>query len=160
MQIIQIETRIAAPPERCFLLSLSIDLHTASTEQTRERAIAGVTHGLIGLGETVTWQSRHFGFMLTHETQITKCDCPHHFRDVMLKGMFRSFEHDHFFESIDEESTLMRDRLCFTAPFGPLGWMAETLILRRYLTGFLTQRNEVIRHVAEAPESVWRGFLS
>lgn len=159
MQIIEIETRIAAPPERCFLLSLSIDLHLSSTEQTHERAIAGVTHGLIGMGETVTWRGRHFGLMLTHETQITKYDCPHHFQDVMLRGMFRSFQHDHFFESIDEERTLMRDKLCFTAPLGPLGWMAETLVLRCYLTDFLVQHNEAIRQVAEAPESVWRSFL-
>ncbi|AEU39163.1 SRPBCC family protein [Granulicella mallensis] len=159
MQVIQIETRIAAPPERCFLLSLSIDLHLSSTEQTRERAVAGVTHGLIGLGETVTWRGRHFGFMLAHETQITKYDCPHYFQDVMVRGVFRSFEHDHFFESTNEERTLMRDKLYFAAPLGPLGWLAETLVLRRYLTDFLVQRNETIRQVAEAPESIWRDFL-
>ena len=77
----------------------------------------------------------------------------------MLKGMFRSFEHDHFFESTSEEETLMRDKLCFAAPLGPLGWLAETLVLRRYLTDFLVQRNETIHQVAEAPESIWRGFL-
>jgi len=34
MQTIVVETEIAAPVERCFLLSLSIDLHTESTAQT------------------------------------------------------------------------------------------------------------------------------
>ena len=48
MQLIHIETKIAAPPGRCFLLSLSIDIHKASTKQTSERAIAGVTSGIIG----------------------------------------------------------------------------------------------------------------
>ncbi len=42
MQLILLETRIAAPPDRCFLLSLNIDLHKESTAQTSERAIAGV----------------------------------------------------------------------------------------------------------------------
>ncbi len=51
MQLIQLETKIATPPERCFLLSLNIDLHMQSTEQTSEVAIAGVTHGIIGPGE-------------------------------------------------------------------------------------------------------------
>ena len=60
MQLIQLETKIAAPPERCFLLSLNIDLHMESTAPTREVAIAGVTHGIIGPGETVTWRGRHF----------------------------------------------------------------------------------------------------
>lgn len=42
MQLIELETNIAAPIERCFFLSLSIDLHMDSTAPTRERAIAGV----------------------------------------------------------------------------------------------------------------------
>jgi len=41
VQRIQLETRIAAPAQRCFSLSLSIDLHVDSTASTGERAIAG-----------------------------------------------------------------------------------------------------------------------
>ena len=48
MQTITLDTRIAAPSGRCFLLSLSVDLHKASAKQTGEEAIAGVTHVLIG----------------------------------------------------------------------------------------------------------------
>jgi hypothetical protein len=70
VQTIILETRIAAPAERCFLLSLSVDLHKASTEQTSEEAIAGVTSGIMGPGEDVTWRARHFGLMLTHATLI------------------------------------------------------------------------------------------
>jgi ligand-binding SRPBCC domain-containing protein len=155
MQLIQLETKIAAPPERCFLLSLNIDLHKESTAQTSERAIAGVTHGLIGPNETVTWQARHFGLMLTHETLISKYDRPHHFQDIMLRGMFKSFEHDHFFHPLPGGTTLMRDELRFAAPLGPLGHLAETLVLRRYLTGFLVERNNLIKAVAESPKSRW-----
>ena len=100
MQTIHLQTRIAAPPDRCFLLSLNIDLHKESTAQTSERAIAGVTHGIIGPNETVTWQGRHFGFMLTHETLISKYERPHHFQDIMLRGMFKSFKHDHTFDEL------------------------------------------------------------
>jgi ligand-binding SRPBCC domain-containing protein len=131
-----------------------------STAQTNEIAIAGVTHGLIGPGETVTWQGRHFGFMLTHETLISKYDRPHHFQDIMLRGMFRSFAHDHYFDQLPDGSTLMRDELRFAAPLGPLGWLAETLIIRRYLTGFLIQRNHLIKAVAESPEEKWRVYLA
>lgn len=46
MQIIELETRIAAPAMRVFLLSLNVDLHKASTAGTQEEAVAGVTHGL------------------------------------------------------------------------------------------------------------------
>ncbi len=159
MQTVALETKIAAPPERCFLLSLSIDLHMQSTAPTRERAIAGVTHGLIGLGETVTWQGRHFGFLLTHQTLITQYDRPHHFQDVMIEGMFRSFQHDHNFEPSQNGGTTMRDELRFAAPLGPLGWLAESLVLRRYLTRFLRERNSMIQRVAESPQNDWQKFL-
>jgi ligand-binding SRPBCC domain-containing protein len=155
MQLIQLETKIAAPPERCFLLSLNIDLHKESTAQTSERAIAGVTHGLIGANETVTWRGRHFGVMLTHQTLISKYDRPVHFQDVMLRGMFKSFEHDHTFDPLPDGSTLMRDELRFAAPLGPLGWIAEKLVLRRYFIGFLEERNHLIRQVAEGPKEIW-----
>ena len=54
MPIITIETTVKAPVDVCFDLSRSIDLHTISTKHTGERAVAGVTAGLIELGETVT----------------------------------------------------------------------------------------------------------
>jgi len=159
VQTVIVETKIAAPPERCFLLSLSIDLHVESTAQTSERAIAGVTHGLIGLGETVTWRGRHFGFMLEHETLIDQYEKPHHFRDVMVRGLFKSFEHDHYFEALEDGSTWMRDVLRFAAPLGPLGWVAERAVLRNYLGHFLLQRNEVIKVVAESAEGDWKKYL-
>ncbi len=159
MQFIRLETKIAAPPERCFLLSLNIDLHKESTAQTSERAIAGVTSGIIGANQTVTWQGRHFGFMLTHETLISEYDRPYHFQDIMLRGMFKRFVHDHFFDELPDGSTLMRDELRFSAPFGPIGWLVETLVLRSYLTHFLIERNHLIQVVAESDETRWRRYL-
>jgi ligand-binding SRPBCC domain-containing protein len=159
MQTICLETKIAAPPDRCFLLSLNIDLHKESTAKTSERAIAGVTHGLIGPNETVTWQARHFGLTLTHETLISAYTRPTHFRDIMTRGAFKTFAHDHTFDPLSDGTTLMRDTLRFAAPLGPLGRIAETLVLRRYLTGFLIERNNLIKAVAESPKSRWKKYI-
>ena len=68
-------TSIDAPIERCFYLSLNIDLHQDSTAQTQERAVAGVTTGFIGRGERVTWRGKHFGIMLHHRSEITVICC-------------------------------------------------------------------------------------
>jgi ligand-binding SRPBCC domain-containing protein len=159
VQLIQLETKIAAPPERCFLLSLNIDLHMASTTPSREVAIAGTTHGIIGPGETVTWRGRHFGFMVTHQSLISEYEPPHHFQDRMLRGMFKSFVHDHSCDATANGRTLMRDELRFAAPLGPLGWLAETLALRRHLIRVLEQRNATIRAVAEDLGQAWRKYL-
>ncbi|MBW3545542.1 MAG: cell division protein, partial [Bacteroidetes bacterium] len=71
MPVIKLITPVQAPATRCFDLSLSIDLHIISTSQTGERAIAGTTTGLIGIGETVTWRARHFGVWQKLTTKIT-----------------------------------------------------------------------------------------
>src|SRR5580658_7797642 len=96
---IELVTSIAAPVERCFDLSRSIDLHMASTNWTGERAIAGTTSGLIDLNQEVTWQGRHFGFRIHHKSRITAFDRPLHFQDCMVRGAFKSFCHDHYFEN-------------------------------------------------------------
>jgi ligand-binding SRPBCC domain-containing protein len=153
-------TEIDAPADRCFLLSLSVDLHVASTASTSERAVAGVTHGIIGLGETVAWRGRHFGVMLQHETLITKCDRPRYFQDVMVRGAFRSFIHDHSFEPTESGRTLMRDELRFAAPLGPLGWVAEKVVLSGYLRRFLVERNQVICETAEGAPAIWQHYLA
>lgn len=61
MPSIRIETAIAAPPERCFDLARDIDAHVRSTAGTHERAVGGVTTGLMGLGDEVTWEAKHLG---------------------------------------------------------------------------------------------------
>lgn len=156
MQTISLTTQIKAPAMRCFLLSLNVDLHRESTAQTGERAVAGVTHGLIGYGESVTWEGRHFGFMLRHTSKVVKYEAPGFFRDVMTEGMFKSFEHDHHFEEAAGE-TVMQDELQFAAPLGFLGVLAETLVLRDYLFAFLAERNALIKQVAESEQ--WRRYL-
>ena len=125
---IQLTTEIAAPIERCFDLSRSIDLHLKSVDWSSEQAIAGVTKGLIGSGEEVTWRGRHFGFMITHTSRITAYEFPVYFQDAMLRGAFRSYCHDHYFES-RAGGTIMRDDVKFSAPFGILGVLAENLMV-------------------------------
>jgi ligand-binding SRPBCC domain-containing protein len=156
VQTIQLETRIAAPARRCFLLALSIDLHMASTAGTKERAVAGVTTGLIAQGESVTWRGRHFGVMLQHTSRITRYEPPAFFQDIMTAGVFKSFEHDHRFHEQNGD-TLMRDELRFSAPLGILGTIVERLVLRRYLTRFLRERNQFVKQVAES--EMWRKYL-
>jgi ligand-binding SRPBCC domain-containing protein len=148
---IECSTAIAAPIGRCFDLSRSIDLHMASTDGTGERAIAGVTSGLIGPGQEVKWRGRHFGLAITHSSKITAYERPGYFRDSMVYGWFERFCHDHYFEA-HEGSTLMRDVMEFDAPFGPLGRVAEQFLLERHMRRVLAQRNSYIKRVAESED--------
>src|SRR5688572_21901947 len=86
MPLIELNTFIAAPAERVFDLSRSIELHTDSTSRTGERAIGGVTAGLIGAGQEVTWRARHFGVWQSLTVRITAFHRPTHFADAMVRG--------------------------------------------------------------------------
>jgi len=157
MATIELETRIRAPIGRVFDLARSIDLHTASTSGTGERAVAGVTTGLIGAGEEVTWRARHFGIWQHLTSRITAFEPPVRFRDSMVRGAFRSMDHDHCFAFL-EGVTVMTDRLDFTAPLGLLGRLAERTFLEGYLRRFLVGRNRILRLTAESGD--WRRYLA
>jgi ligand-binding SRPBCC domain-containing protein len=156
MPVIEVTTRIAAPVERVFDLARCIDLHTVSASRTGERAVAGVTSGLIGPGEEVTWKARHFGVWQTLTVRITRFERPVHFTDTMLRGAFRRFDHHHTFEAY-AEGTVMRDVFDYESPLGPLGRIADLLFLERHMRSFLIERNRVLKGVAES--EAWRRYL-
>jgi ligand-binding SRPBCC domain-containing protein len=144
----EVETTIRAPAALCFDLSRDLDLHLKSMERSGERAVAGRTSGLIGLGEEVTWEARHFGLKHRHCSRITAFAPPAHFRDSMVRGRFQRFEHDHYFAE-REGLTVMRDVVEFASPLGLLGRLVDVLFLSRYLRRLIAARNQVIKAAAE-----------
>lgn len=121
-----------------FDISLDIDAHLASMAGSGETAVAGVTSGSIGLGETVTWRARHFGVWLRLTTRITALDRPRRFVDEQVRGPFRSFRHVHTFEP-SGAGTLMTDEITLASPV--FGRLAERLVLVPYLRRLIRQRN-------------------
>ena len=128
----------------------------ASTARTGERAVAGVTSGLMALGQEVTWRARHFGTWQHLTSRITAFVRPFHFRDSMVRGAFQRFDHDHFF-SPRGEVTLMRDVFDFQSPFGILGRVADRLFLIAYMRRLLLARNALIKTVADTEN--WRHYI-
>jgi ligand-binding SRPBCC domain-containing protein len=154
--VITLVIEIKAPIERVFDLFRSIDLHTASVSHTGERAVGGVTSGLISLGEEVTWRARHFGIWQNLTARITAFDRPIHFHDTLVRGAFRRFDHDHFF-SQRNGVTLMRDVMDFESPFGIFGRMADRLLLSAYMRQLLATRNSFIKVAAETDQ--WERYV-
>ena len=144
MPVFKLETQIMAPGEVCFDLARSIDLHLESMSESKERAVGGVTSGLIGEGQEVTWEARHFGVLWRMTSRITEFDPPHRFVDHMVHGPFASFRHEHLFEPV-AAGTRMTDVIDFTVTLGILanpitGW---------YLRRLMSMRNATIRMKAE-----------
>ena len=156
MPTIHLTTFVAAPPERVFDLSRSIELHKKSMAHTNEVAIAGTTNGLIGLDETVTWKARHLFKTRVLRSKITAMKRPLSFIDEMMDGDFRSLRHEHHFKRIDN-GTLLIDLFHFETPYGGLGRLANQLFLTSYLKKLLELRNQLIREYAESEK--WRFIL-
>ena len=156
MPHIELTTIINAPIERCFDLARSIDLHKLSTADTDKEAIAGVTTGLIGNGQRVTWRAKHFGIRQTLTSEITEFKYPYHFRDVMVRGVFKLINHDHIFQQVNSH-TVMTDKFHFESPGGILGRIFNKLVLTNYLKNILIARNRIIKEVAEGTR--WKEIL-
>lgn len=151
-----VETVINAPIERCFNLSLSVDLHQESTKQSSEKAVAGKLKGILGIGEQVTWRAKHFGVWQEFTSKIVEFKYPDYFSDEMQKGAFKKFRHEHYFD-YDGKKVHMKDIVIFESPLWVLGKIFNELILKDYLKKFLIKRNEVIRYYAETEK--WKEVI-
>jgi len=89
-----------------------------STFKTKERAIAGITTGLIKLNETVTWRAKHFGIYQQLRVHITAMDKPNSFTDTMISGALKGWPSS-FFEANETGTTMQDDFICCTS--GNLG---------------------------------------
>jgi ligand-binding SRPBCC domain-containing protein len=152
MARIELRTEIGAAIERVFDLARNIDTHLGSMAKSRERAVAGVTSGLISLGEQVTWKATHFGVPFKMTSRITSMDRPTRFVDEQVDGPFRSFHHEHRFEPCGDGTTMF-DTVDFSSPFGFLGRLVDRVGLERYMSKIIDERNQFLKVEAEAQPS-------
>jgi len=156
MTTITLTTFIHAPIERCFDLARSIDLHLLSTKKTKEKVVAGRAAGLVMKDDILTWEAVHFGIRQQLVSKITDVSPPYYFRDEMMKGAFKSMHHEHHF-AVKDGVTVMTDIFCYKIPYGILGKLFNSLVLRSYMTAFLKERNIVIKNAAEGND--WINIL-
>lgn len=149
--------KINAPIERVFDLSRSLDFHAYSQKHRKEVAVGGKTSGLINLGEKVTWRATHLGVPQELTVEITKFDQPYTFRDSMVRGAFKRFDHDHIFEQVNG-GVKVTDIFDYNSPLSILGKIFDFLVLKRYMTRFSTERNRALKQALESDS--WKAFLN
>jgi ligand-binding SRPBCC domain-containing protein len=149
LPVIEHREYIKAPINVCFDLARNIDIHTLTTSHTKEKAVGGVTNGLIEEGESVTWEAVHLGIRQRLTAKIIEMERPYRFVDVMVEGAFHSFRHTHTFKS-ENDGTVMGDRFEYKSPFGVIGRLADILFLEKYMTNFIVGRAKALKEIAEA----------
>ncbi len=83
------------------------------------------------------------GLDMTWATEITHIQPGVHFIDEQRIGPYAMWHHEHWFEPI-EGGVCMKDLLHYAIPFGPLGSIANALIVDKKVEGIFAYRTRVI----------------
>jgi ligand-binding SRPBCC domain-containing protein len=88
--------------------------------------------------------------------RITGFTSPDYFQDTMVDGPFRSFVHDHNFES-ENSTTLMTDRIFFSSPIPLANPIFDRFLLAPHLRSFIRNRNIQLKAALES--DLWQPYL-
>jgi ligand-binding SRPBCC domain-containing protein len=100
-------------------------------------------------GTLIDYRLSLFGVGFRWRTEIEAFEPGVRFVDVQLRGPYRRWHHTHTFEDAPG-GTLMRDRVEYQLPLGPLGGLAHAVVVRRQLRVIFDHRREVIARLFPA----------
>jgi len=98
-------------------------------------------------GQRITYTVKPvLGIPLTWVTLIEDVEAPYKFVDTQLKGPYKRWWHMHTFEAVDG-GVLMRDRVEYELPLGPLGDLAHGIFVKRKLKGIFDFRTTTLERM-------------
>ena len=148
MPLIEHKQFIKAPIDSCFDLARDVRVHTQTVLKRKVKAVGGMTKGLPVEGNSVTWESVHFGIKQRVTTRVIFMEKPYSFVEKMVKGPFRYSIHIH--EFIEEEAgTIMIDHFQYKSRFSPIGVLIDKLFLAKYIEKLIVARAIELKKIAE-----------
>jgi ligand-binding SRPBCC domain-containing protein len=103
-------------------------------------------------GAILTYRLRLHGVPIRWTTRIETWEPSARFVDIQLHGPYALWEHTHEFEPDGSGGAVIRDRVRYAIPYGPLGEIAHLLFVRRDLERIFDYRATAFaRLVATAP---------
>jgi ligand-binding SRPBCC domain-containing protein len=121
--------RLALPAERAFAFFADARNLEAITPPWLAFEVLGADE--LREGALIDYRLRLHRVPLRWRTRIAVWDPPVRFVDVQLRGPYALWEHTHTFERAGDEAVIVRDRVRYALPFGPLGALAHRLFVRR-----------------------------
>jgi ligand-binding SRPBCC domain-containing protein len=101
-------------------------------------------------GCLIDYRVRWLGFPLRWTTRIEAFDPPHYFIDAQIRGPYSLWHHEHTFAA-HNGGTAVGDTVQYRLPFGPVGRLTHTLLVRRQVEAIFTYRQQKIRELLVAP---------
>lgn len=141
--ILETETFIPLPIERVFPFFAAAENLERITPRELGFQILTPTPVQIRQGALIDYRLRLFRLPFRWRTRISVWDPPFRFVDEQIRGPYHTWLHLHEFRS-EEGGTVMRDRVRYRLPLGPLGALALPLV-RAQVTRIFRFRAEAIR---------------
>jgi ligand-binding SRPBCC domain-containing protein len=101
-------------------------------------------------GTLIAYRMRLHGVPVRWLTRIEEWQPGEHFVDRQLRGPYRLWHHTHTFEDA-AAGTLMRDRVRYALPLGPLGKAAHAALVRRDLARIFDFRRDAVAGLLSDP---------
>jgi ligand-binding SRPBCC domain-containing protein len=98
----------------------------------------------MGVGTLIEYRLRLHRVPVRWRTRIEAWEPPRRFVDVQIKGPYSLWEHTHTFEEDGPGATMIGDRVLYSIPFGPLGELADRVLVRRDLRQIFDYRRDAV----------------
>jgi len=115
-------------------------------------------------GARIDYRLQLHGVPIRWRTRIEAWEPPRRFVDVQVRGPYTLWEHTHTFEPDGPGAVVIRDRVRYALPFGPLGRIAHNAFVRRDLEQIFDYRQQAVAEQLrpqtaqdQRDPGVWRG---
>lgn len=98
----------------------------------------------MGVGTLIDYRLRLHRVPVRWRTRIEAWEPPWRFVDVQIKGPYSLWKHTHTFEEDGPGATIIEDRVRYSIPFGPLGELANRVLVRRDLRQIFDYRRDAV----------------
>jgi ligand-binding SRPBCC domain-containing protein len=101
---------------------------------------------LMQKGAVIDYSLRTSGMKLQWRSLISEYNPPYMFADQQVKGPYALWLHLHTFTEADD-GTIIKDEVHYALPLGPLGWIAQHLVVRKQLEDIFEHRSGAIEQL-------------
>jgi ligand-binding SRPBCC domain-containing protein len=110
----------------------------------------------MGVGTLIEYRLRLHRVPIRWRTRIEVWEPPRRFVDVQIRGPYALWEHTHRFAEDGPGATVIEDRVRYALPFGPLGALANRLLVQRDLRQIFDYRRDAVAREMGRGDSVMR----
>lgn len=86
------------------------------------------------------------GIAVHWQTEICKVEKPFIFADRQLKGPYKIWHHTHIFKE-EDGGVMMEDIVDYEIPMGPLGKLAQLLVVKKKVEQIFEYRRKTLEHI-------------